>query len=154
MRWGTEPEGWYVDHPYAVFLAGVNYSPLEWSLCISELVVPSIFYSVGDPSVLVTETKDPLPETEEHHYGGSRPLIGETGVGYSRFRDFDQAVRLCRQPGPLRPFLQLAGVDQDGGYQRGLPAIVYPSVIRSPLHNHIERLQLHLTAIQEQRDFA
>lgn len=77
MRWGTEPEGWYVDHPYAVFLAGVNYSPLEWSLCISELVVPSIFYSVADPSVLVTETKDPLPETEEHHCGGSCPLIKE-----------------------------------------------------------------------------
>jgi hypothetical protein len=29
-RWGTEPEGWYVDRPYAVFLVGVNYSPLEW----------------------------------------------------------------------------------------------------------------------------
>ena len=28
-RWGTEPEGWYVDLPYAVFLVGVNYSPLE-----------------------------------------------------------------------------------------------------------------------------
>jgi hypothetical protein len=27
-RWGTEPEGWYVDLPYAVFLVGVNYSPL------------------------------------------------------------------------------------------------------------------------------
>jgi hypothetical protein len=25
-RWGTEPEGWYVDRPYAVW-AGVNYSP-------------------------------------------------------------------------------------------------------------------------------
>jgi hypothetical protein len=20
MRWGTEPEGWYVDHPYAIFM--------------------------------------------------------------------------------------------------------------------------------------
>jgi hypothetical protein len=29
LRWGTEPEGWYVDLPYAVFLVGVNYSPLE-----------------------------------------------------------------------------------------------------------------------------
>jgi hypothetical protein len=29
VRWGTEPEGWYVDCPYAVFSAGVNYSPLE-----------------------------------------------------------------------------------------------------------------------------
>jgi hypothetical protein len=29
LRWGTEPEGWYVDLPYAVFLLGVNYSPLE-----------------------------------------------------------------------------------------------------------------------------
>jgi len=28
-RWGTEPEGWCVDLPYAVFVAGVNYSPLE-----------------------------------------------------------------------------------------------------------------------------
>jgi hypothetical protein len=28
-RWGTEPEGWYVDLPYAVFIVGVNYSPLE-----------------------------------------------------------------------------------------------------------------------------
>lgn len=28
-RWGTEPEGWYVDLPYALFLVGVNYSPLE-----------------------------------------------------------------------------------------------------------------------------
>jgi len=28
LRWGTEPEGWYVDLPYAVFLIGVNYSPL------------------------------------------------------------------------------------------------------------------------------
>ena len=27
-RWGTEPEGWYVDLPYAVFMVGVNYSPL------------------------------------------------------------------------------------------------------------------------------
>jgi len=25
-RWGTEPEGWYVDLPYAVWV-GVNYSP-------------------------------------------------------------------------------------------------------------------------------
>lgn len=32
MRWGTEPEGWCVDHPYAVFRAGVNYSPLELQL--------------------------------------------------------------------------------------------------------------------------
>ena len=30
LRWGTEPEGWYVDLPYAVFLVGVNYSPLEY----------------------------------------------------------------------------------------------------------------------------
>jgi hypothetical protein len=30
-RWGTEPEGWYVDLPDAVFMAGVNYSPLEQS---------------------------------------------------------------------------------------------------------------------------
>ena len=103
----------------------------------------------------MTETNDLLPETEEHHYGGSRPLIKKNRVlGISDFCDFDKAVRLCRQSGPLRLFLQLAGVDQDGGYQRGLPAIVYPSVIRSPLHNHIERLQLHLTVIQEQRDFA
>lgn len=29
LRWGTEPEGWYVDLPYAVFIVGVNYSPLE-----------------------------------------------------------------------------------------------------------------------------
>jgi hypothetical protein len=29
VRWGTEPEGWYVDLPYAIFLVGVNYSPLE-----------------------------------------------------------------------------------------------------------------------------
>jgi hypothetical protein len=29
MRWGTEPEGWYVDLPDAVFVVGVNYSPLE-----------------------------------------------------------------------------------------------------------------------------
>jgi hypothetical protein len=29
LRWGTEPEGWYVDLPYALFLVGVNYSPLE-----------------------------------------------------------------------------------------------------------------------------
>jgi hypothetical protein len=27
LRWGTEPEGWHVDHPYAVFVLGVNYSP-------------------------------------------------------------------------------------------------------------------------------
>jgi hypothetical protein len=27
LRWGTEPEGWYVDLPYAVFILGVNYSP-------------------------------------------------------------------------------------------------------------------------------
>jgi hypothetical protein len=26
---GTEPEGWCVDLPYAVFAIGVNYSPLE-----------------------------------------------------------------------------------------------------------------------------
>lgn len=63
--------------PLRRFLAGVNYSPLEWSLCISELVVASIFYSFADPSVLVTETKDPLPETEGHHYVGSRPLTKE-----------------------------------------------------------------------------
>ena len=25
-RWGTEPEGWYVDLPYAIWV-GVNYSP-------------------------------------------------------------------------------------------------------------------------------
>jgi hypothetical protein len=31
-RWGTEPEGWYVDLPYAVFLVGVNYSPFGVSL--------------------------------------------------------------------------------------------------------------------------
>jgi hypothetical protein len=30
VRWGTEPEGWYVDRPYAIFGVGVNYSPLEW----------------------------------------------------------------------------------------------------------------------------
>jgi hypothetical protein len=29
LRWGTEPEGWYVDLPYAVFLVGVSYSALE-----------------------------------------------------------------------------------------------------------------------------
>jgi hypothetical protein len=29
LRWGTEPEGWYVDLPYVVFLVDVNYSPLE-----------------------------------------------------------------------------------------------------------------------------
>src|SRR5579862_960322 len=29
-RWGTEPEGWYVDLPDADFIAGVNYSPLEY----------------------------------------------------------------------------------------------------------------------------
>jgi hypothetical protein len=29
LRWGTEPEGWDVDLPYAVFDVGVNYSPLE-----------------------------------------------------------------------------------------------------------------------------
>jgi hypothetical protein len=29
VRWGTEPEGWYVDLPYTDFYAGVNYSPLE-----------------------------------------------------------------------------------------------------------------------------
>src|SRR5215472_14094023 len=29
VRWETEPEGWCVDHPYAVFRVGVNYSPLE-----------------------------------------------------------------------------------------------------------------------------
>jgi len=29
VRWGTEPEGWCVDLPYADFLRGVNYSPLE-----------------------------------------------------------------------------------------------------------------------------
>jgi hypothetical protein len=28
LRWGTEPEGWYVDLPYAIFEMGVNYSPL------------------------------------------------------------------------------------------------------------------------------
>ena len=27
LKWGTEPEGWCVDLPYAVFLVGVNYSP-------------------------------------------------------------------------------------------------------------------------------
>lgn len=86
---------------------------------------------------------------------GSRPLIEEKrALGISRFRDLDQAGRLCQQPGRPRHLLQLAGVDQDSSYQRGLPASVYPSVIRPPLHNHIERLQLHLTAIQEQRDFA
>jgi len=31
LRWGTEPEGWDVDLPYAVFDVGVNYSPLEYS---------------------------------------------------------------------------------------------------------------------------
>jgi hypothetical protein len=29
-RWGTEPEGWVDDLPYAVFGVGVNYSPLEF----------------------------------------------------------------------------------------------------------------------------
>jgi hypothetical protein len=29
LRWGTEPEGWYVDLPYAVFLVGVSYSAWE-----------------------------------------------------------------------------------------------------------------------------
>ena len=29
VRWGTEPEGWYVDLPYANFDGGVNCSPLE-----------------------------------------------------------------------------------------------------------------------------
>src|SRR5271156_255254 len=28
-KWGNEPEGWYVDLPAAVFMIGVNYSPLE-----------------------------------------------------------------------------------------------------------------------------
>jgi hypothetical protein len=27
-RWGTEPEGWYVDLPYAVFIVAGNYSPI------------------------------------------------------------------------------------------------------------------------------
>jgi hypothetical protein len=40
----------------------------------------------------VTETKDPLPETEEHHYGGSRPLIKEKrALGIS---DFVTSTRL------------------------------------------------------------
>jgi hypothetical protein len=95
-----------------------------------------------------------LTTCEEIHRG-SRPLIKEKpALGISDFVTSTRVYGFADKPGPPRPFLQLAGVNQNGSYQRGLPAIVYPSVIRSPLHNHIERLQLHLTAIQEQRDFA
>jgi hypothetical protein len=48
-RWGTEPEGWYVDLPYAVFLVGVNYSPLG---CPKS--------NRGDKFVSIAESRTPL----------------------------------------------------------------------------------------------
>jgi hypothetical protein len=48
MRWGTEPEGWYVEHPDAVFDLGVNYSPLEWR----QRMVPPTFLSISESRLL------------------------------------------------------------------------------------------------------
>jgi hypothetical protein len=56
LRWGTEPEGWHVDLPYAVFLVGVNYSPLESrqlivspSFCQSLKWMTLFIASIGNP---------------------------------------------------------------------------------------------------------
>ena len=46
-REGTEPEGWYVDLPYAVFLVGANYSPLECRQRTRDLWLLSIYLSLS-----------------------------------------------------------------------------------------------------------
>jgi hypothetical protein len=92
MRWGTEPEGWYVDHPYAVFSTGVNYSPLEWSPCISELVVASIYYRFADPLHFSDRDKRPAPRNRRAPLRSFRPLIKEKrALGIS---DFVTSTRL------------------------------------------------------------
>src|SRR5215469_14220714 len=65
VRWGTEPEGWYVDRPYAVF-AGVNYSPLEWDLNYQATRFASNLLP------MVTETKENCAFTRDSSVAGRR----------------------------------------------------------------------------------
>src|ERR1700730_8491729 len=48
--------------------------------------------------------------------------------------------------------LERLGVDQYRGEQRRLGAPIDPSVIGAALHHHVERLELDLTLIEQQRD--
>src|ERR1700676_3533720 len=51
-----------------------------------------------------------------------------------------------------RPLLERLGVYQYGGEQRRLGAPVDPSVIGAALHHHVERLELDLALVEQQRD--
>src|ERR1700730_9917733 len=53
---------------------------------------------------------------------------------------------------PTALLLERLGVDQYGGEQRWLGAPVDPSVIGAALHHHVERLQIDLALVEQQRD--